>query len=167
MGPAPHPIHSVLSLIVLRELVVCNTTVLLCLMWKKVWRFSHSTLLSTMWREDLYRGKVCLRGFPSLSLHCVLESLLVLVTRVSASPSPSLWLWKSLCAGKNLCTKEKIVSGVFLFVLTLFDLYGFWSLFDLSLFDLYGLGTACCSVFLTAPSFVELSEFPISGISKC
>lgn len=68
---------------------------------------------------------------------------------------------------KNLCTKEKIVSGVFSFVLTLFDLYGFWSLFDLSLFDLYGLGTACCSVFLTAPSFVELSEFPISGISKC
>lgn len=26
------------------------------------------------------------------------------------------------------------------FVLTLFDLYGFWSLFDLSLFDLHGLG---------------------------
>lgn len=47
------------------------------------------------------------------------------------------------------------------FVLTLFDLYGFWSLFDLSLFDLHALGTPACSVFLLAPCFVLLSEFPI------
>lgn len=80
-------------------------------MWKKVWKFSHHTLLSIMWREDLYRTKVC-GGFQAFLCIVCTRACLYLSAEWVPPLHQVLIVENSVC-WKTLCTKEKIVSGVY------------------------------------------------------
>lgn len=159
---APHPIHSVLPLIISRELVICITNYSFALsdVEESAKFFPPCSPFHSVKSRTLRMCSLSLRVSVLLSPLCARAACV----RASADWVPPV---HQVCDSGELCVLRRKWFLVFIsFVLTLFDLYGFWSLFDLSLFDLYGVGTACCSVFIMAPCFVSLSEFPISWILK-
>lgn len=109
--PAPNVIHSILPLIVSRELEACSTNYGL---WRKVGKISHHTLLSIMCR---YTDVKFVSGFSGFFLHCVWAP-----TCVPAEWVPPL----QVCDSGKLCAKEKIVSG--LYFICLYFIWFIWFL---------------------------------------